>query len=279
MPGVDDPISSYISGQRRFTPWFNNAIGAMDGTHINSCPSTADRHASRNRKGGVSQNCLACVSFTMRFLYFLSGWEGSAADAAMYAHSRLVDLTIPPGKFYLADAGFGICDSLLVPYRGVRYHLAEWGRANTRCALYIYIQVSIFISSNIRPANREELFNLRHASARNVVERVFGVLKKRWGILTRPPQFDISIQAQVPPGLSATHNFMMDHDPNDIDHYLDGGEDDFDPNPGQPQENKFGTLADGAVTRAEKNRATRNRDAIAQAMWEDYQQALQERES
>ena len=138
----------------------------MDGTHINSCPSAADRHASRNCKGGVSQNCLACVYFGMRFLYFLSGWEGSAAYAAMY----LVDLTIPQGKFYLVDAGFGICDSLLVPYHGVCYHLAEWGRANTRYVLYSYIKVRIFILPNFRPANREELFNLRHASAKNVVE-------------------------------------------------------------------------------------------------------------
>lgn len=77
----------------------------------------------------------------MKFLYFISGWEGSTADATMYAHSQLVDLTIPPGKFYLADAGFGICDSLLVPYRGVRYHLAEWGRANVRYAANIqYLQ-------------------------------------------------------------------------------------------------------------------------------------------
>jgi hypothetical protein len=68
----------------------------------------------------------------MRFLYFLSGWEGSAADATMYSHSRLTDLSIPVGKFYLADAGFGLCDALLVPYRGVRYHLAEWGWADTR---------------------------------------------------------------------------------------------------------------------------------------------------
>lgn len=75
----------------------------------------------------------------MRFLYFLSGWEGSAADAAMYSHSRFVDLSIPEGNFYLADAGFGICHSLLVPYRGIRYHLAEWGRANTRCVLHICI--------------------------------------------------------------------------------------------------------------------------------------------
>ena len=124
LPGVDDPISSYISGQRLLTPWFNNAIGAMDGTHISSCPSAADWHASCNRKGGVSQNCLACVSFGMRFLYFLSGWEGSAANAAMYAHSCLADLTIPQGKFYLGDAGFVICNPLLVPYCGVHYHLA-----------------------------------------------------------------------------------------------------------------------------------------------------------
>ena len=132
LPRVDEPVSKYISSQKKFTPWFINAIGAMDGTHINCCPSASDRHAARNRKGGVSQNCLACVSFSMQFLYFLSGWEGSTADAAMYSYSRLTDLTIPDGKFYLADAGFGICDALLVPYRGVRYHLAEWGRANTR---------------------------------------------------------------------------------------------------------------------------------------------------
>jgi hypothetical protein len=73
----------------------------------------------------------------MRFLYFISGWEGSAADATMYSESRLADLRILQGKAYLADAGFGICDALLVPYRGVRYHLAEWGRAGVRCVILI----------------------------------------------------------------------------------------------------------------------------------------------
>lgn len=101
----------------------------MDGTHINCNPTATDHHASHNHKGGVSQNCLACVSFSMHFLYFLSGWEGSAADATMYASSWLTDLTIPHGKYYLVDAGFGICDTLLVPYCGICYQLAEWGRA------------------------------------------------------------------------------------------------------------------------------------------------------
>jgi len=68
----------------------------------------------------------------MKFLYFLSGWEGSAADATIYSYSRLTDLQIPLGKYYLADAGFGISDAMLIPYRGVRYHLAEWGQADVR---------------------------------------------------------------------------------------------------------------------------------------------------
>jgi hypothetical protein len=42
------------------------------------------------------------------------------------------DFQVPAGKYYLADAGYPLCDKLLVPYRGVRYHLAEWSRADTR---------------------------------------------------------------------------------------------------------------------------------------------------
>jgi len=104
----------------------------MDGTHIACCPSAEERQLSRNRKGGVSQNCLACCSFDLRFQYILSGWDGSTADSTLYNNARLTDLYIPEGKYYLADAGFGICHALLVPYRGVRYHLAEWGRAAAR---------------------------------------------------------------------------------------------------------------------------------------------------
>jgi len=67
-----------------------------------------------------------------RFQYVLSGWEGSAADSTLFHDARTSDLTILEGKYYLADAGFGACDALLIPYRGVRYHLAEWGRASVR---------------------------------------------------------------------------------------------------------------------------------------------------
>ena len=55
----------------------------------------------------------------------MSGWDGSAADALVYNDAHQSNLPIANDKFYLADAGFGACNGLLVPYQGVRYHLAE----------------------------------------------------------------------------------------------------------------------------------------------------------
>ena len=132
LPSSTTSIPSEIRDNTNFFPFFSGAIGAIDGTHVKCCPSTYERQSARNRKGFVSQNVLACCSFDLRFQYVLRGWDGSAADAAVYNDARQSDLTIPEGKYYLADAGFGSCDALLVPFRGVRYHLAEWGRASVR---------------------------------------------------------------------------------------------------------------------------------------------------
>lgn len=68
----------------------------------------------------------------MLFTYVLPGWEGSAADSAIYDDARMRDFAIPAGKMYLADAGFGLRESCLVPFRGARYHLKEWGKASTQ---------------------------------------------------------------------------------------------------------------------------------------------------
>ena len=106
-------------------PFFADALGAIDGTHIFCTSSAEDRDSTRDRKGNLTQNCLAVCSFDMLFLYFMSGWEGSAHDLVHFHHARRTDFSIPEGKYYLADAGFASSDTLLVPYRGVRYHLSE----------------------------------------------------------------------------------------------------------------------------------------------------------
>ena len=59
-----------------------------------------------------------------------SSWEGSASDSTMFHDTCVMDQPIPPGRYYLADAGFPTCASLVIPIRGRRYHLQEWGHAN-----------------------------------------------------------------------------------------------------------------------------------------------------
>ena len=66
-----------------------------------------------------------------------------------------------------------------------------------------------------RPRNKEELFNLRHASARNVIERIFGVLKRHFRILLLAPEYSLQIQARIPAALCAIHNFITILDPAD----------------------------------------------------------------
>ena len=74
------------------------------------------------------------------------------------------------------------------------------------------------------------MFNLRHASARNVVERIFGSMKRRFNILTHPVEYDMDIQAQIPPFTAAIHNFILDHDPGEVNEVLETP----DPNPECP---------------------------------------------
>jgi hypothetical protein len=130
QPVASDPIPPQIRGNSKFFPFFKDAVGAIDGSHIHSSPPASMREACRNRKGFISQNCLFACDFGLQFVYALTGWEGSATDARVYEDAT--DFHIPAGKYYLADAGYPLCNNLLVPYRGVRYHLAEWGRAGVR---------------------------------------------------------------------------------------------------------------------------------------------------
>ncbi|XP_030458817.2 uncharacterized protein LOC115679372 [Syzygium oleosum] len=158
-----------ISSSRRFYPYFKDCIGAIDGTHVRASVPLEIQGRFRGRKDGTTQNVLAAVTFDLRFSYVLAGWEGTAHDSRILsdALSKPDGLNVPRGKYYLADAGYGIQNGILSPYRGVRYHLKEF--------------------SDHPPENEKELFNLRHSSLRTTVERAFGVLKKRFRVLDSEP--------------------------------------------------------------------------------------------
>jgi hypothetical protein len=76
---------------------------------------------------------LACCDFDMKFTFLLAGWEGSAHDQRVLQDARCNHrLELPPGKFYLGDAGYSSSLLVMVPYRGVRYHLQEQRQADQK---------------------------------------------------------------------------------------------------------------------------------------------------
>ena len=61
------------------------------------------------------------------------------------------------------------------------------------------------------------MFNLRHASLRNAIERVFGILKKRFPILGSgaEPYYHVDTQANIVVAGCILHNYLMGIDPNE----------------------------------------------------------------
>jgi hypothetical protein len=149
------------------------------------------------------------------------------------------------------------------------------GAAQTSGNLFLFDNDHILILSLCRPQNSKELFNLRHASLRNVIERIFGVIKRCFRLLVHPPEFAMDIQARLPPALAALHNFIRKHDPDDLADY----EDAEDPDPGA---RAVGPVAEGELARGlprvgEREQVNLRRDRIAQDMWAQYQELLRRR--
>jgi hypothetical protein len=130
--------------------------------------------------------------------------------------------------------------------------------------IFIITYYGMLIAYTYRPRNPQELFNLRHAQARNVIERIFGVLKRRFRILLLGPEYQYSVQAQIPAALCAIHNFIRIHNPGEEDSEIGGAGDDVVHSIGFQE-----STNDAVVAR---------RDRIAAEMWTSYQDILQSRE-
>ena len=154
----------------------------------------------------------------LRFIYLLPGWEGSAGDSRILrdAITRPLGLKVPKGElhtilfkilmtslnnfftylksfigcYYLCDNAYPNAEGFLTPYKSVRYHLKEWGIGRQA------------------PQTPQELFNLRHTKARNVIERSFAVLKMRWGILRSASFYPIDVQTGLIIACFLLHNYI-----------------------------------------------------------------------
>ncbi|KAK8948728.1 hypothetical protein KSP39_PZI005377 [Platanthera zijinensis] len=74
---------------------------------------------------------------------------------------QFVNTILNTGKYYLVDVGYPLQLGYIKPYSETRYHLPDFARDR-------------------RPIQgRKEIFNQAHPSLRSVIERTFGVWKKK----------------------------------------------------------------------------------------------------
>ncbi|KAM0887031.1 hypothetical protein ACQ4PT_029320 [Festuca glaucescens] len=182
-----------VLSKPKFYPYFMNCIGAIDGTHIPLKVPVHEQETYRNRKQTISQNVMVACDFDLKFLHVHAGWEGSASDARVLQDALNHGFEVPPGIFYLVDAGYANTPQFLAPYRGTRYHLQEQGRARQRLRNY------------------KELFNLRHAQLRNHIERIIGILKMRLPILKVASHYSVTKQIDISVASCVLHNFIRLH--------------------------------------------------------------------
>lgn len=245
---VSTEIPEAIRNNPKRWPAFKDCVGALDGTHFHIHVPANQQKRYRNRHGKLTQNVLAAVDFEMNFTYILAGWEGSAHDGRVIKDAMRRGFKAPEGRYFLADAGYANKDFLLSPYRGVRYHLREIRQVGRS------------------PEDKYELFNFRHSSARNVVERTFGVFKRRWRIFDRQHEYSIRTQVKLIYALAAIHNL--------INRFYSVGDDLEDTEPGLEED------ADDEETSEFDDSETdsdmlRQREEIADMLWDQYCRAAE----
>lgn len=123
------------------------------------------------------------------------------------------------------------------------------------------IHSQYMMTSVIRPQNYKELFNYRHTWLQNVIEHIFGVVKRRSKVLVIAQEYSLETQSQLISALAVLHNIICVYDPSDV---LD------DPNEEIPQYDTP-SIANWAIGPEEWVRAAKRRDKIAQDMWNEYE--------
>ncbi|KAL8492702.1 hypothetical protein ACS0TY_024050 [Phlomoides rotata] len=245
-PNVSETPTQVLNDPR-FYPYFEGVIGAMDGTLIPAAVRADCQSAFRSRKGTISQNVLAICDFNLMFTYVYAGWEGSASDAHVLSNAMISGQNFPwpnEGKYYLVDAGFTNYGRFLAPYRQTRYHLNE------------------FRSSGMAARTPVELFNHRHSSLRNAIERCFGLLKSRfpmlkWGM----PPYTMDRQVKIVIACCVLHNFIRRF----------GMEDEiFEGNSEYNENDEFVFSHSAQANQQSIEDQCLIRDAIANAMWQNW---------
>lgn len=130
----------------------------------------------------------------MKFCYVSAGWEGSTYDDRILEDALFdKNFMIPNKKYYLVDARYYNTNYLLYSYHNIRYYLKEQAIASQKLT------------------NIEKLFNLHHFILQNIVERIFGIIKRCFQILKTLAEFEIVVQVKIVLVITGLYNFIQSH--------------------------------------------------------------------
>nr|XP_048322535.1 uncharacterized protein LOC125420021 [Ziziphus jujuba var. spinosa] len=183
------------------------------------------------------------------FMMFLDKCIGAIDGTHISVHVPAEKQVSYRGEYYVVDSGFPCTMGFLPPFRGERYHLQEYhGRGR-------------------QPRGPKELFNYRHSSLRNVIERCFGVLKARFRILKMMPPYKQSRQPLIVIACCTLHNFIRKWAQNDVmfTQWEEEEQEIEDEEASTSGSNNSIDLSDEAATAM-----AAYRNQLSQVMWHDY---------
>lgn len=117
-----------------------------------------------------------------RIINVVAHWPGSTHDSIIFQNSRLYH-RLEAGEFgqflLVADSGYRNTNYMLTPY--------------------------------LNPTTPQEtLFNMSHISTRNVVERSYGILKRRWPVLSMGMRVKLQTIQMIIVACAVLHNIAID---------------------------------------------------------------------
>lgn len=191
---------------------FPNVIGAIDCTHIPIIrPGGEDGELYRNRKGWFSINVQLLCDDKMKILNVVASWMGSTHDSRIFNESVLKDkLEDVQNRFHiLGDRGYPCLRYLMTPL------------------------------SNPQTA-AEKRYNYAQSATRMVIERLNGVIKRRFPCLSNQLRFKPYKCATIIVACCVLHNFGLVHADVEQDDELQNQERDDDDDPAANNANAQG---------------------------------------
>ena len=172
---------------------FSGVIGAIDCTHVRViCPNKENAMAFVNRKQFYSINVQAVCDSDAFITNIVARWPGSTHDSRIFENSNIADK--------LRD---GVLFGILL------------GDSGYACRAYLLTPI-------LKPKNAGEVrYNTAHRRTRCVIERCFGLLKRRFpclhlGLRTALPNILVIIVATA-----VLHNFTLIHREQDFDEEIE----------------------------------------------------------